>query len=531
MIPSADPGALRVFIFAPVGRDAALTRELLGRSGIPSTVCASIDEVCDAVDEGTVAALVLTEEVFDLPDCTRIGDRLRAQPPWSDIAVVLFAGSEGRTTTDRTVDLLEPFPTVTLVDRPVRIAVAVSIVRAALRGRARQLEVRDLLLALRAERERVEEASRLKDEFLAMLSHELRTPLNAILGWSSMLLHGAVDPAARSRGIEVIDRNARAQAQLVEDVLDMARIITGKLRMEMRTVPLAAVIQAAVEAAAPAAEARDIHIDTRGVEDGCLVRADPDRMQQVLWNLLSNAIKFTPRGGAVSVRSGRPDDSVRITVTDSGIGMDPAFVPYVFDRFRQADQSVTRGHGGLGLGLAIVKHLVELHGGSVEASSPGLGRGSTFSITLPMPAVATDEGALAGHAAAHEAFDLRFPGRRILVVDDDVATRELLSELFTRAGALVMTAESAATAFAALPEEPPDVIVADVGMPIEDGCSLIRRIRQLPPPLGAVPAIALSAYTRAEDRAAAREAGFTHFVGKPATPDVLLRAVERLLAS
>jgi signal transduction histidine kinase/CheY-like chemotaxis protein len=523
----ASPADADVLIFAPVGRDASLTQALLARASIPSRVCTTIDETCSALEDGA-AALILTEEVFDLHGFGALAEVLRGQPAWSDIAVLLFAGAEGVDATSRAPELLELFPNVTLIDRPVRVAVLLSIVRAALRGRARQLQVRDLVLALRDERARVEEASRLKDEFLAMLSHELRTPLNAILGWSSILLHDQVDPALQQRGLQAVERNARAQAQLVEDVLDMARIITGKLRIHVMPIALGPVLEAAVEAARPAAIAKGIDLTLHSSVD-IPVRADPERLQQVLWNLLSNAVKFTPAGGRVAVRTGMRQSGVAISVADSGIGLAPDFVAHVFDRFRQADQSVTRGHGGLGLGLAIVKHLVELHGGHAEAFSEGLGKGSTFTIVLPVPALASGLPPQ-DRTREREAFALRFPGRFVLVVDDDAATRELLTELLSRAGAEVAVASSAAAAFEMVRQHPPDLIIADIGMPGEDGCALLRRIRQLPGAAGEVPALALSAYTRLEDRAATRAAGFSEFLGKPAAPQDLLNAVDRLLA-
>jgi signal transduction histidine kinase/CheY-like chemotaxis protein len=524
----ASPADADILIFAPVGRDASLTQELLARASIPSRVCTSVDETCAALEDGA-ATLILTEEVFDLHGFGALAEVLRGQPAWSDIAVLLFAGADGADARSRAPELLELFPNVTLIDRPVRVAVLLSIVRAALRGRARQLQVRDLVLALRDERARVEEASRLKDEFLAMLSHELRTPLNAILGWSSMLLHDRVEPALQRRGLQAIERNARAQVQLVEDVLDMARIITGKLRIEPVPVEVVPVVEAALEAVRPAADGKRIRLQVHASHAAGQVLADPERLQQILWNLLSNAVKFTPEGGAVAVRLARPLSHVEIAVADTGIGIESPFLPYVFDRFRQADQSVTRGHGGLGLGLAIVKHLVELHGGRISVSSPGLGRGATFTVTLPVAAPSAGK-PMPGAAGDGEAFAIRFPGRRLLVVDDDAATRELLAELFTRAGAEVMAAASAAEAFDVVQRAAPDLIVADIGMPAEDGCALMRRIRQLPAPHGRVRALALSAYTRAEDRASTRAAGFTDFLGKPAAPQDLLRAVERLLA-
>jgi signal transduction histidine kinase/ActR/RegA family two-component response regulator len=442
----------------------------------------------------------------------------------------MFAGSEGVPASTATIDLLDLFPNVTLLDRPIRIAVATSLIRAAVRARARQIQLRGLLEALDAAREEAEAASRLKDEFLATLSHELRTPLNAILGWTAMLRHGEVEPGRIPRALEVIDRNARAQAQLVEDVLDMARIITGKLRVDLTAVSLRPVIDAAVEALRPAADAKGVQIIVEAPGQVSDVRGDADRLQQVLWNLLSNAVKFTPPGGRVTVTLETQDSHLRISVSDTGIGLDASFLPHVFDRFRQADQSVTRGHGGLGLGLAIVKHLVELHGGKVEAYSEGRGRGTTFRVVLPVPAILE-------YALPHprvgdaEAFAIRLAGRRVLVVDDDAGTRELLGALFDNAEAQVVTADCAAAAFEAVRLSPPDVMIADIGMPGEDGNALMRRIRRLPGPSGTVPAIALSAYTRSEDRSLAFASGFTAFIGKPAAPQDLLRAVDRLLAT
>jgi signal transduction histidine kinase/ActR/RegA family two-component response regulator len=526
-MPSTAEISTRVLVFAPIGRDGALMQDLLAREEIPAVRCATIEEVCHYLDQGC-AALILTEEVFRERRLDRLAACLRAQPPWSDIPVLLFAGTDGVPASATTIALLDLFPNVTLLDRPIRLAVAVSIVRAALRARARQLEVRDLLVALEAAREGAEAASRLKDEFLATLSHELRTPLNAILGWTTMLRHGEVEPERVDKALEVIDRNARAQARLVEEVLDMARIITGKLRIELKPVALRPVIDAVVEALRPAADAKGIRI---GVDAGTRVsdiRGDADRLQQVFWNLLSNAVKFTPPGGQVMVRLDAPDSHVRIVVTDNGIGLDPSFLPFAFDRFRQADQSVTRGHGGLGLGLAIVKHLVELHGGRVDVASAGNGQGATFTILLPVPPL-LEYAPPSPAKVDSNAFALRFTGRRLLVVDDDPTTLELLKELFVRAQADVVAADSAAAAFESVSRNPPDVMIADIGMPEEDGYSLIARIRRLPEPAGSVPAIALSAYTRSDDRMLAQAAGFSEFIGKPASPEDLLSAVERLL--
>ncbi len=520
---------MRVLIFAPVGRDAGLTRELLARASIDSIVFESLEALCASIDEHA-AAVLLTEEVFDATEFQSLSAALRAQPPWSEIAVLLFAGGLESTASPRAVALLDQFANITLLDRPIRVAVVLSIIRAAIRARRRQLELRDLVVALEAARVRAEEANRLKDEFLATLSHELRTPLNAILGWTTLLRHGEVEPARVARALEIIDRNARAQASLIEDVLDMARVITGKLHLEVRPVALRAVVAAAVEAVRPAADSKGVRLDVDAWTHPGVVRADPDRLQQVFWNLLSNAIKFTSPGGAVAVQVEEHAGTFAVMVSDTGIGLDPGFLPFVFDRFRQADQSVTRGYGGLGLGLAIVRQLVELHGGRVEAHSPGIGQGATFRVVLPKPAM-TEMEPESVRPGERDPFAIRLPGSRLLVVDDDEATRELLAELFERAGASVRTADSAAAAFEEVQRSVPDLIIADVGMSGEDGCALMRRIRELPGPVSQVPSIALSAYTRFEDRQSTRAAGFTEFVGKPAAPQDLLSAVERLLAT
>jgi signal transduction histidine kinase/ActR/RegA family two-component response regulator len=520
----------RVLVFAPVGRDGALTRELLGRAALPSFVCSSIDRLCAELSDGA-GAIILTEEALDDGALTGLSAALDRQPPWSDIPVILFAGSAHGNASIRTLGLVETLRNVTFIERPIRVAAVISVVRAAIRGRMRQYEMRDTLLALHAARTEAETASRLKDEFLATLSHELRTPLNAILGWTTMLRHGQVEPSRVERALDIVERNARAQARLIEDVLDMARIITGKLRLVMQPVALGPVVDAAVEAIRPAAEAKGVRLETviGGVPT---VRGDAGRLQQILWNLLSNAVKFTPAGGEVRTVLVLMDSRALVTVSDTGTGLPPDFLPFVFDRFRQADQSVTRGHGGLGLGLSIVKHLVELHGGTVRAASEGIGQGASFSVALPIPAVIeTPSDRRERDERQGDAFALRLHGRNVLVVDDDEGTRELLVGLIERTGAEVATAESAAAALAEIEHNPPDLIVADIGLPGEDGCSLMRRVRGLPSLARHVPSIALSAYTRAEDRESARAAGFTTFIAKPATPRELLGALERLFTA
>ena len=365
------------------------------------------------------------------------------------------------------------------------------------------------------------EANRLKDEFLATVSHELRTPLTAILGWAHMLRTGQFEGGSAGRAFETIERNARAQAQLIDDLLDVSRVITGNLRIDVRPVDPNSFIEAAVEAVRPAAEAKGVRVQ-RVIDTGLVsVLGDPVRLQQVVWNLLSNAIKFTPRGGRVQVRMERVNSHLEISVSDTGAGIAAEFLPYVFDRFRQADQKTTRRHGGLGLGLAIVRHLVELHGGTVRAESGGEGHGSAFTVLLPVaPVYASEAPEARVHPAARDtlpAFECpdRLDGLRVLVVDDEPDTRDMLSAGLGRCGALVTAVGSAEEALAALAAAPPDILISDIGMPGEDGYELIRKVRALPADGGRVPAIALTAYARTEDRMQALRAGYQMHVPKP----------------
>ena len=380
-----------------------------------------------------------------------------------------------------------------------------------------------------------EESSRLKEEFLATISHELRTPLNAILGWSRMLRTG-LSEADAVKALDTIERNARAQAQLIDDLLDVSRIITGKLRMDVRPSDPNAFIEAAIEAVRPAAEAKGVRVQKIMDTGVVTVPGDPVRLQQVIWNLLSNAIKFTPRGGQVQVRMERVNSHLEIVVSDTGQGILPSFLPHVFDRFRQADQRTTRQHGGMGLGLAIVRHLVELHGGSVFAASPGEDQGSTFTVRLPIVPVYQTEGM---YERVHPtARDLSTPvdcpdrldGLAVMVVDDEHDTRELLHAGLTQCGAEVVVAASAEEAFKAIQARIPDVLISDIGMAGEDGYDLIRRLRSLPSEAGGkVPAVALTAYARVEDRLQALRAGYQMHVPKPVELAELVTVIASLV--
>jgi PAS domain S-box-containing protein len=381
----------------------------------------------------------------------------------------------------------------------------------------------------RAARKHAEEADRLKDEFLATLSHELRTPLTAILGWASLMRNGEVPATEFSGALEIIERNARAQARLIDDLLDVSRIITGNLHVELRAMNLMSVIEVAAAALRPAAQAKGINLEVAIPPHAQIVRGDPNRIRQVVWNLLLNAIKFTPRDGTVRVRVENSTPHARIIVEDTGEGISSEFLPYVFDRFRQAEGSISRRQGGLGLGLAVVRHLVELHGGAVHASSDGVGRGSLFVVDLPL---ATERELDAGKLALDDdnltSARTRLSGLQVLVVEDDEDARVLVSMMLTRQGANVVSAASADEALQAFQLNPPHVLISDIGMPNTDGYELIRRIRKLGS--GAKPpvAIALTGYATAKDRERTIEAGYQVHLAKPVEPLELVSAIERL---
>lgn len=377
----------------------------------------------------------------------------------------------------------------------------------------------------RQAQEIAEAANRVKDEFLAVLSHELRSPLNPILGWTKLLQKGRYDQAQQKQALETIERNAKLQIKLIDDLLDVAKILRGKLVLKIAPVNLPPIIDAALETVQAAAIAKSIVID-KVLLNSEQVAGDGDRLQQVLWNLLSNAIKFTPNGGKVKIQLEQVGNEAQITVSDTGKGISGEFQPYVFDYFRQADASVTRMHGGLGLGLAIVRHLAELHGGRVSVFSDGENQGATFTVRLPTlqpQPVLVDE---------DETLDTEpdLTGVRILVVDDDPDTRDLLTFLLEDYGACVIVVASAGEAFTAFESFKPDVLVSDIGMPIEDGYSFLRQIRSLPPEQGGlVPAIALTAYAKQEDQQQALIAGFQQHLSKPVEPQTLVTVIARLI--
>ena len=397
----------------------------------------------------------------------------------------------------------------------------------------RSEEARGQLL-LRAERARAEAeaANRIKDEFLATLSHELRTPLTSLLAWSSVLVDSLDDKDTLIQGVEAIDRNARVQAQLIDDLLDVSRIVSGKLNLDVKPLDLALVTRAAINVVQPAAAAKGVSLDYHAEPELGAISADSARIQQVIWNLLSNAVKFTPQGGKITIRVAHHGAHVRVTVQDTGQGIAPEFLPRVFDRFRQADSSTTRAFGGLGLGLAIVRHLVELHGGTVSAESEGIGKGARFSATFPLR---NDRGeaSIPVHCVETTGSDAKaLEGLRVLLIDDEREAREVISVVLARTGANVKSCISVKEAFATLAEWRPDVILSDIAMPDEDGYSFMRRVRSLPPDHGGeTPAAALTAYARDEDRSQALAAGYQMHISKPIAANQLVTIVAQLAHS
>jgi signal transduction histidine kinase/ActR/RegA family two-component response regulator len=426
-----------------------------------------------------------------------------------------------------------PNPPQTAIEEIREVGVALKTAADELaRGEA---EREELLRKERLARETAEAADRAKDEFMAVLSHELRTPLNAVFGWARWLQSGQLnDPSMVARATDAIARNAHVQVQLVDDLLDLARITSGKMRLDVSPLDLRTVLHGALEAVRPAADAKTIAIETSSGADPCVVAGDSARLQQVVWNLLMNAVKFTPNGGRVRLELRRASSHVQIVVSDTGQGIAPTVLPYVFERFRQGDSSSTRTNGGLGLGLALVKHLVELHGGAVAAQSPGEGHGTTVVVTLPINLATSPSPWIARPPAGLSAREViarsdRLQGVRVVITDDDPDAVVLIATILGGCGAEVRTCSSARAALDLVRECRPDVLVSDIGMPNEDGYALIARVRALPTEDGgATPAVALSAYGRPQDRLRAIAAGFNMHVPKPVDPGELTTIVADL---
>jgi signal transduction histidine kinase len=496
-------------------------------------------EIVEAEDATSALALARSNPdllILDvkLPDGSGhdVCRELKSRPETASI-LVLQVSSSCATGPDRVAGLESGADAY--LTHPIEAQELIATVRALLRIRRAEQERSELFAREQAARQEADRANRLKDEFLATISHELRTPLNAILGWVQLLRGGRLDPEARERALETIERNARAQSELVEDLLDMSRIISGKLNLDVSDVDLGRVIGEAVEAVRLAADAKAIHLSAEADPSLGRVRGDPTRLQQVVWNLLANAIKFTPRGGRVSVRATRTNGNAEILVSDNGRGIPSEFLPHVFERFRQAESSTRRAQGGIGLGLAIVRQLVESHGGTVRAESEGTDRGATFIVSLPRDAVITSRVRAESEGPPRAtpprplaSANPSLAGIKVLVVDDERDAREFTATVLRHAGADVAEADSAEAALHALGEIVPDVILCDIAMPDRDGFDLIAAIRQLPPPRRDIPMAALTAYAKSEDRNRVLDAGFRVHLAKPLDPADITAVVGEL---
>jgi signal transduction histidine kinase len=487
--------AFRVLIFAPVGRDAALTRALLVGAGLSAAICRTIPEICAEIERGA-GAVLLTEEALSDPQLGDLTAALVAQPPWSDISILLFAGADRSSVSLHTLSRLEVLRNVTLLDRPLRIAAVMSTVQAALRGRRRQYELRDVLVALHAARTEAERANRLKDEFLATLSHELRNPLAPISNSLHLLRLSNDAGPATLRIHEILDQQVNHMVRLVDDLLDISRITSGKIELRKEPVELAAIIAGAVETSRPHIEAAGLQLALSLPPEPITLEADPVRLGQVIANLLNNAAKYTAAGGQIWLTARQHACEAVLSVRDSGVGIPADMLHRVFDLFSQVNATIGRAQGGLGIGLTLAKSLVELHGGHIEAQSEGLGMGSTFVITLPTalhaprPAVTT---------RALQNCSTPLPARRILVVDDMRDAGYVLGKLLEALGQQVHTLQHSRAALEHARRERPEVIISDIGMPDMDGYELARRMRREPGLQGVV-LVALTGYGREGDR-------------------------------
>ena len=505
----------------PTGRDAALVQASLSDVGVSAETCPGFDALIRHVS-GAVGAVLIAEEAIDAKMLPQFIEALEAEPIWSDLPVIIFS-SHARNA-EALLERLGGRINVTIVERPIRVTMLVSAVRGALRARQRQYQTRDLLMQL-------EQADRQKDLFLATLSHELRTPLNSIVGWIQILRTRRLDQEEVDRAIEVIERNAKGQAEMISDILFVSRVITGKLEIKHEPVAVDEIINSVVDVIKPSADAKSLHLSIEaGGFEPVPVEGDSERLEQVFLNLLTNAVKFTPEGGSVRIVLTRAGSNVSVQVADTGQGINPQFLPYVFERFRQADNTYTRRVGGLGLGLAIVSHLVELHGGTVTAHSEGKDRGSVFTVTLPIADSKRLMPSRNGNRVSQISPEItaKVKGMSLLLVEDDKDSRDMLETALGIYGVGVESVASAAEALQRIQALKPDVIVSDIGLPGEDGYDLIRKVRALPLNEGGqIPAIALTGYVSVQDRNLALAAGYQDHIPKPVNPSQLLELLAK----
>jgi len=534
-----------VLILAPLGRDAELAGSVLHSSRIVSKPCQSLSELseCLGAEGNSVGALLLAEEALASPaDCAILTEWLEHQEPWSDLPIVFFT-RPGRPTrvTERRLEALGPRGAVTVLERPVRRAALLGALRVALQSRQRQYQVRDLLesqrragIELQKARLEAEAADRAKDEFLAILSHELRTPLNAILGWTFLMKDSPNDESLMSQGLAVLQRNTKTLIELMSDLLDTSRIITGTLTLDFQEVDLKQIVRSSVETLRLEATGKGVALESLieiPEEVSCRAWGDEARLHQILANLLSNALKFTPERGSVTLRLRKAEASATLVVKDTGKGISPEFLPHVFERFSQ-ERASSRNDSGLGLGLAICKHLVELHRGSISAHSQGPGHGAMIKVELPILASKNDSSAerpgARDPANQVEMPDPRLKNIKVVAVDDNADSRELLKAILERSSAEAVVVSSGREALAAIKNVHPNVLICDLAMPEMDGYELLENVRGLEPELGRLPVIAFTAAARNEDRARALRAGFQAHFAKPADPNKLVTTILKL---
>ena len=530
-----------VLIFAPAGKDASLIAAVLATEKVGTRICNSPGEVCREIAAG-VSVLLITEEVLSGRESGEITSTLEAQPPWSDLPVIVLTSGGEEARADLRTRRLKAIGNVSLLERPLRAITLISAVKVARRNRSRQYQTRQLLEEQVKGREEAERLNRLKDDFLTTLSHELRTPLTPLLGWTKLLLKGSLSTEEGHHALTIIERNVKAQGQLIDDLLDMSRVVTGKMRLNIYSVDLNRVVEAAVDVVRPSMDAKRLKLELHLPAEPVFVYGDGDRLQQVFWNLLTNAVKFTPAHGTISVGIERSEEAAVVRVRDTGIGIAREFLPRLFERFSQADSAFTRSYNGLGIGLSLVRSLLELHGGSVAGDSAGENKGATFSVTLPLrqaPRLVSHTPPAHTQIASDESLkSAELSGIRVLIVDDEADSRELLTVALSQSGADVVAAGSVREAMQKFRQDPPHILVSDLGMPGEDGFDLIRQVRALErsdlahvlnaDPRAPVPAIALTAYARDEDRSRCLASGFQKHIAKPIEPSSLIVAVAEL---